>query len=112
MDTHLEKTESGVFILAVSGEVDKNSSPDLRDLLVPLFSEYPKALLIDLSEVTYMDSSGMATLAEGLQLSHRQEMPFRIFGLTDAVKVVFELARLESMFDIFGSREAALEGLP
>lgn len=112
MEISLERAEGRIVILGVEGEVDKNSSPELREALLSILAEKPGALAVDLSGATYMDSSGIATLTEGLQLSHRDEIPFRLFGLTQAVKVVFELARLERMFEIFDSREAALEGLP
>ncbi len=58
-----------------------------------------------------MDSSGVATLVEGLQWSHRSQIPFRLYGMLPAVESVFRMARLESLFEIFDTREAALEDL-
>ncbi|MEE8209300.1 MAG: STAS domain-containing protein, partial [bacterium] len=105
------RTDSGVIIVAVSGEVDMNTSLEVRSALTPLFAEKPKALVVDLSGVGYMDSSGVATLVEGLQWSQRSQIPFRLYGMTSAVKDVFEMARLESLFEIFETREAALGDL-
>lgn len=111
MELSIDRTDNGVVVVTVSGEIDMNTSPEVRGVLNPLFTEKPRALVIDLSEVNYMDSSGIATLVEGLQWSHRSEIPFRLSGMTAAVKDVFEMARLESLFEIFESREAALKDL-
>jgi anti-sigma B factor antagonist len=111
MDINVDRTDSGVIVVAVSGEVDMNTSPEVRSVLNPLFAEKPRALVIDLSGVNYMDSSGIATLVEGLQWSHRSQIPFRLSGMTDPVKDVFEMARLESLFKIFETREAAMQDL-
>ncbi len=111
MELHVDRTDSGIVIVAVSGEVDMNTSLEVRSALTPLFAENPKALVVDLSGVGYMDSSGVATLVEGLQWSHRSQIPFRLYGMTPAVKDVFEMARLEGLFDIFDTREAALGDL-
>lgn len=111
MELSVDRTENGVVILAVSGEVDMNTSLEVRSALTPLFAEKPRALVVDLSGVGYMDSSGVATLVEGLQWSHRSEIPFRLYGMTSVVKDVFEMARLENLFAIFDTRETALEDL-
>ncbi len=111
MELSVERTDNGIVTVAVSGEVDMNTSPEVRNTLTPLFSEEPKALMVDLSGVGYMDSSGVATLVEGLQWSHRSQIPFRLYGMAPAVKSVFRMARLESLFEIFDTREAALEDL-
>jgi anti-sigma B factor antagonist len=111
MDPNVNRTDSGVVIVAVSGEVQMNTSPEVRSTLTSLFAEEPQALVVDLSEVPYIDSSGVATLVEGLMWSYRNQIPFRLSGLTPALKDVFELARLESLFDIFGTPEAALGDL-
>jgi anti-sigma B factor antagonist len=111
VELNVDRTASGVVIVAVSGEVDMNTSLEVRNTLTPLFSEEPKALVVDLSGVGYIDSSGVATLVEGLQWSHRSQIPFRLYGMTPAVKDVFEMARLENIFDIFETREAALGDL-
>ncbi len=111
MELSVDRTDSGVVVVAVTGEVDMNTSPEVRGVLNPIFSERPRALVIDLSGVHYMDSSGIATLVEGLQWSHRSQIPFRLSGMTAAVKDVFEMARLDSLFEVFETREAALKDL-
>ncbi|MFQ6672764.1 MAG: STAS domain-containing protein [Candidatus Tectimicrobiota bacterium] len=111
MECTVDRLAGGVVILSIAGDVDRNTSPEVRTTLLPLFAEDSKAVVVDLSGVTYIDSSGIATLTEGLQVAQRSAIPFRLVGITPAVKNVFEMARLESLFAMYESRRAALEDL-
>lgn len=92
--------EEGVVVASPIGEVDLASSPALRNRLGEIISEAPKRLVIDLTGVPYMDSSGVATLVEALQQSRRQSTKLLLACLQDRVKSVFEIARLDTVFDI------------
>ena len=109
LDVILEVTQEGHGVLAVRGEVDMHSSPRVREAQIRLLKEGARRIVIDLSGVAYMDSSGIATLIEGLQWSRREGREFRLAGLTAAVRDVFELARLADVFEIFATRDAALK---
>lgn len=92
-------------ILSVRGEVDLNSSPDLRSvLLAAVKQEGPVG--VDLSGASYMDSSGVATLVEGLKSASERNQIFSLIQPSGAVMKVLELARLDSLFDIRDSVEA------
>lgn len=101
----------GASLVRVSGEVDMSNSPAVRDTLMVLIGEKVPAIVIDLGGVTYMDSSGIATLIEGLQVTTSYGGKFRIAALTSKVRQVFELARLTDVFDIYPNVEQAKEGL-
>jgi len=111
MDIHvaMERTDEGHGVLEVRGEVDMHSSPRVREAQIRLLKEGARRIVIDLSGVAYMDSSGIATLIEGLQWCRREGRDFRLVGLSPAVRDVFELARLADVFDIFSTRDAALK---
>jgi anti-sigma B factor antagonist len=98
-------------LVRVSGEVDMSNSPTVRDSLMGLVKDKVPAIVVDLGAVSYMDSSGIATLVEGLQETTSYGGKFRIAGLTDKVKQVFELARLTDVFEIYDDAEMAKEGL-
>ncbi|MFQ5458130.1 MAG: STAS domain-containing protein [Myxococcota bacterium] len=106
---NVEITE-GLAVLAVQGEVDMHSSPRVREAQSKALAESAKGVVIDLSGVGYMDSSGIATLIEGLQRAKRDGRNFRLAGLTAAVRDVFDLARLADVFEIFPTRDEALKG--
>ena len=108
-ELNVEITE-GLAVLAVQGEVDMHSSPRVREAQSKALAESEKGIVIDLSGVGYMDSSGIATLIEGLQRARRDGRNFRLVGLTAAVRDVFDLARLADVFEIFPTRDEALKG--
>jgi anti-sigma B factor antagonist len=108
-----EKIDAG-FLLRLKGDVDMSSSPDVRTAIAGIFSQNApdmKALLIDLSQVRYMDSSGIATLVECMQNCVKRGAKLRLFELSPPVRDVFELARLSSVFDIFRTINEASKGL-
>jgi len=111
MDIHvvMERTEEGHGVLEVRGEVDMHTSPRVREAQIRLLQQGARRVVIDLTGVPYMDSSGIATLIEGLQWARREGREFRLVGLTPTVRDVFELARLADVFEIFSTRDEALK---
>ncbi len=105
----LREPALGYSLLAVSGEVDMGSASQMREKLTPTLEAGPDAVIIDLSLVTYMDSSGIATLVEALQSSMKREIVFRLAALNPAVLDVFRLARLDTVFSVYETTQAALE---
>lgn len=99
------------FLLTLKGDVDMNTSASVRNSLADLFKRNPrdmKALLINLSHVRYMDSSGIATLVECMQNCMKKGARLRLCELSPTVRDVFELARLSSVFEIFPTNDEAL----
>lgn len=106
-----EKIAAG-FVMRLKGDVDMNTSPDVRANLAELFKQGgARALLINLSQVRYMDSSGIATLVEAMQNCLKQGMKLRLVELSPPVRDVFELARLSSIFEIYPGVNEASAGL-
>lgn len=98
-----------VSILDCSGDVDLYSSPDLREKLLGEMKSGTPNVLINMTEVTYIDSSGIATLVEALQLSRQKKTHFGLFGLRNNARSVLELARLHKVFALFENEKEALE---
>ncbi len=105
------KNDGRAAILEVQGEVDLYSSPKMREALVGLTDGRSPAVLVDLSGVQYMDSSGVATLVEGLQRTREYGGQFKLAGLAPAIRDVFRFARLEKVFEIYEDTQAALRAL-
>jgi len=104
------KSKGNIHILDVEGEIDLYSSTMLRDYIFTTIKQrQPKILIVELSKVTYIDSSGIATLVEGLQLANEYKTRFKIAGLSQIVLEVFQLVRLERVFDIYPTEEEALK---
>lgn len=97
-----------VALLQIGGEVDMYSSPEARKAIMEVVKQKIPKLIVDLKEVSYMDSSGVATLIEGLQMCHKYNGNLLIAGLRDNVREVFELTRLDKIFQIYQDVDAAL----
>jgi anti-sigma B factor antagonist len=96
----LEKSP-GIYIASLEGEFDMSTSPAVRSALVPLFGKDSVChVIVDLSAVPYIDSSGIATLVEGLHLSRKANVRFTLAGATSSVEAVFDLAYLKSVFEM------------
>lgn len=89
----------GWQVIAVRGEVDLNSSPQLRKALLAGIDRTSR-VAIDLGGAQYMDSSGVATLVEALKSASEKKKKFVLVNASVAVTRVLELARLNSLFDM------------
>ena len=94
-----EKSPSGILIRVV-GEVDLYSSPELRKAILKAIPSAEGGLAIDMEGVAYIDSSGVATLVEGLRSAREHGTGFAIVSPSAAVMQVLELARLDSIFEV------------
>ena len=110
IDVSTKEVDNAV-VLAITGDVDLYSSPTVRKILISLTDKKTSNILIDLGKCTYMDSSGVATLVEGLQQVGKYKGKLKLFGLDAAVKEVFELSRLDKVFEIHTDQDSALESL-
>ncbi len=99
----------GTMVMALAGEVDLSHSPALRKALMELMFER-RAVVVDLSAVTYVDSSGVAGLVEAYQMARTNGTRFVLAAISDPVRRVLQLARLDRVFSLADSVEAALKG--
>ncbi|MFQ5344579.1 MAG: STAS domain-containing protein [Mariprofundus sp.] len=107
MNTGLEfervDTDDHHVLIRVHGDVTIHTSPRLREQLKPLFHADTREIRVALDHVDFMDSSGIATLVEGLQWARLTGGRFVLSGLSENVRDVFELAKLDTVFDIEAS---------
>lgn len=99
----------GFHYISLVGEVDMYVAPRVRDVLLHGCENCDLGVAIDLGEVCYMDSSGIATLIEGLQWKNRNGGRFVLVGVRDNVLNTLKLAKLDNLFEICASREEALK---
>jgi anti-sigma B factor antagonist len=98
-----------VTIFDVSGDIDFANSPELRQsVLREIQKNRPPCVVINLSKVHYLDSSGVATLVEGLKASRDLGSRFILFGLSTAAREILQLSRLNKVFEVYENEEQAL----
>jgi anti-sigma B factor antagonist len=88
-------------VVRLTGRVDVDSSPDLRDRLRTLLSEeaLPQTIIVDLAGVSYIETSGVATLIEALRIARHHQTNFRLQGLGGAVLRLFEVTGVLALFE-------------
>lgn len=101
----------GVTVVHVSGTVDMSSSPILRKALQGVVRRNGSHTVVDLASVEYMDSSGLATLVEALQIATRRGGRLRLAAPGRDVRFVIELAHLDRLFEIDGSTAESVAAL-
>lgn len=92
-------------VLVLSGDVDLEFSPIARGEII-LCLNNGSNLFVDLSAVTYIDSSGVASLVEGYQLAKEKSLNFGLVGVSDSAMKVIQLANLDKIFSIYSSIDA------
>jgi anti-sigma B factor antagonist len=97
----------GKKIIALSGDVDMHSSPDLREKLMVLVKKKVPALFIDFNKVSYIDSSGIATFVEGLKSMKSYGGRLQFFGVPPRIMEIFNFSKLDKVFEIYGNIEDA-----
>lgn len=96
------REQDGIKVVHLSGDVDMHSSPRVRQGILDCLKE-KGSVLVELSAVTYMDSSGVASLVEGFQVAKKQGSRFGLVAVAQPVMSVLKLARLDRVFPIHAS---------
>ena len=100
-----------VELLELRGEIDLNEKPNVTARLDPLIEKQAPAIVVDLSGVSYVDSSGLAIFIDALQRIQNYGGKLALAGLHGNVALVFQIARLDKVFLIFADRESAVNAV-
>ena len=108
--SNLKMSEAQVgedVMVSLSGRINVDSSPDLRDRLRAILSTepLPRAVTVDLTGVPYIETSGIATLIEALRIAARQQTRLHLQGVSGSVLRMFEVTGVLAMFDPGGGGE-------
>ena len=106
-DLRIQVTDSdGKAVIGLGGRVTIDSSPGLRKQLHALLSRLsPPALIIDLSELSYIDCSGIATLIEALRIARQYRTKLQLRGVRDGPRHLLEVTGLLRLFDTNGGMD-------
>ena len=98
-----------ITIFDLSGDIDFANSPRVRDsVLREIRESLTPRVLVNLSQVRYIDSSGVASLVEGLKASRDLGSRFILFGLSTSAREVLQLSRLIKVFEVYENEEQAM----
>ena len=106
----VEKESGGVTILALSGRITLGEeSNQLRSHIKEMLAEGAKRLVLDLGEVSYIDSAGLGTLVAGYTSSQSQGAMMKLANLTKRFREQLNITKLVTVFDVYDSVEAAVK---
>jgi len=100
--------ENETLIIEVSGKLDTLNAPQFAQALEELLKQEKKSYLLDLSKVTFLSSSGLQVLLAGAKTTLKQNIPYRVFGMSEMVHDVFFLSGFNHFIDSFQTKEEAL----
>lgn len=96
-------------ILDVTGNIDMSNSPEVRKaLLQEIRAKRAPRVVLNLTSVEYIDSSGVASLIEGLKASRESGARFVLFGLNASAREVLKISRLLKLFEIYDDEAQAI----
>ena len=107
MQIEVQHTEN-ISIATLQGEVDLSNSPEARTVILDCLND-GRSLLVNLEAVSYIDSSGIASLVEGFQYARSNNLDFGLLGVSEAAMNVLRLARLDQVFHIYDSLEDRID---
>ncbi len=106
---HEVREEQGTLVVCLEGEIDLEQSPRARSVLLDCVGR-GRDVLVDLSRVDYIDSSGVASLVEAFQASKQKGSRFALVSVNAPALRVLQLARLDKVFTIHESLADGLHG--
>ncbi|MDY7011582.1 MAG: STAS domain-containing protein [Planctomycetota bacterium] len=101
--------EKTVVVIEASGEIDLHRSAVFQEALLEPLNHRPQRMIVDMTGVSFMDSSGVASLVKLLSRVRRDKVDLRLAGLAPRVRSVFEITRLDTVFDLYPGLQEALD---
>ena len=103
-----ERSDAGVHIVNVSGEIHVSTAPSFREQLNAVIESGGTMLVLDLSGVEFIDSTGLSVLLNGLRLVNQRHGRMALVCANPTVMRLFQITSLDATFDIFEDRAAAI----
>jgi anti-sigma B factor antagonist len=101
---------NGMKVICPSGEIDMHSSPELRKEIMACVGQRMSPLVVDLKDVTFIDSSGIATFVEGLKGAMSYGGKLKLLGLAPQIMEIFCFSKLDKVFEIHASVDEMMQG--
>lgn len=100
----------GMKVITPAGEIDMHSSPELRKEIMAHVGQRITPLVVDMQQVTYIDSSGIATFVEGLKGTMSYGGKLKLLALAPQIREIFSFSKLDKVFEIHSSVDELMQG--
>lgn len=101
-------TSNGITVLTLDGRFEAQNSASVREMIKKVTSHRPANMVVNLKDVKFIDSSGLAVLVQGMKLTKKAGGKLRLCNLQQRVRIIFELTRLDKVFDIHPDESSAV----
>jgi len=109
--TYTTQDGNTVIIVTPAGRLDITTALSFRLKLQECISQLSSHLVVNLAQVSFIDSSGLTSLVAGMRDADKIKGSFRICDVHPEAKLVFEVTMMDSVFEIFETEEEALNGV-
>ena len=96
-------------VARITGDIDAVRVPSAQQPLLELLDKHPKKIVINFQNVKYLDSAGLASFVKLLSRARKQGVELHLVALNDMLRGLFEITKLDTVFNISATEEAALE---
>lgn len=110
-DVKTEPQDDGVHVLAVSGELDAATAPRLSEALEAIIDSEAESVLVDLSECSFIDSTGLGVVVTARTRLLDEGRRFELCCAGAQARRILEITGLDDVFGLFETRDAALTSL-
>ncbi len=111
MDLEVETSQRGPsHVVSLSGEIDVYSAPKLRQALLELVDKGANHIVVDMSKVDFLDSTGLGVLVGGLKRVKANDGTLSIVAPQEKTLKIFEITGLTAVFPIHDSLDSATAG--
>lgn len=111
MKYSVEKAEKYTLLTPEEEKIDSLKAPQLKTEFITLFQAGTKNLILDMSNVKYVDSSGLSSILVAKRLTDEAEGHFVIASLNDHVEKLIKISKLENVLNILPTKEEAVESV-
>jgi anti-sigma B factor antagonist len=101
-------TDGKIAILELVGRFDAFEVPPVKEWLKNVSTAPPAQVVVNLSQIHFIDSSGLSSLVQGMKHCRQHEGNLHLCGMQQPVQIIFELTRLDKAFDIFAGEDEAI----
>jgi anti-sigma B factor antagonist len=103
-----ESGDGGAYVMSVRGEIHVTTAPQFAERLTAVIESGKTAVVLDMTGVEFIDSTGLSVLLNGLRLVTQRRGHMALVCTNPTVLRLFQITNLDSTFDIFGDREQAI----
>ncbi|MCC6322276.1 MAG: STAS domain-containing protein [Phycisphaerales bacterium] len=101
------RADKGIVTVMAHGEITLDKSPAFHKAMLDLLESPPQHLIVDLGEVTHIDSAGVGTLVDVFRKMRGARGKMSLVRMTPRVRGVFEVTRLDKFFPIYSTEQEA-----